>query len=120
MHLVLPQPKLGDDGQLVGEVVSIDRFGNLVTNIGAADVARLSGAAEGRVPLFLLSDSRIFGLSANYESADGLAPLAIVGSRGVVEIAVNQASARQALNARIGDTVRVAWVTADRLQADER
>ncbi|MGQ0538556.1 MAG: SAM hydrolase/SAM-dependent halogenase family protein [Gemmatimonadaceae bacterium] len=81
------------DGALVGEIIAIDRFGNLVSNlVWAADhVVEFSGQ---RLPL----------RSTYGDVADGEL-LALVGSSGLVEIAQRNGSARQALGARIGDTV---------------
>lgn len=118
VRLAAARLKREDDGQLIGEVVGADRFGNLITNIGSADLACFSGKGDNRVPLFTVGGCRIHGLSACYDAAVGGKPIAVVGSRGVVEIAVNRASALRALSARIGDPVEVVWVTGEGLRAD--
>ena len=95
--LNIPDPADQDDGVL-GWVVYVDRFGNLVSNIeGQAVAERLSGVEVGGV--------RIEGLSRSYGEADGL--LAIIGSHGFVEVALKEGSATDLLNAGAGTPVKV-------------
>ena len=81
-----------------GEVVYVDRFGNLITNVPkewlAADAdVRLEGTAVG--PL-----RRTYGDVASGE------PIALLGSDGMLEIAVRDGSAAGKFNAHRGATVR--------------
>ena len=95
--LNVPDPADQDDGVL-GWVVYVDRFGNLVSNIeGRAVAERLSGVE--------IEGVRIEVLSRSYEEADGL--LAIIGSHGFVEVAVREGSAAEVLKAGVGTPVRV-------------
>ena len=91
-RLELPAPVSRGDA-LHGEVVHVDRFGNLITNLTAPEVS--GGAtvelAERRLPL-----SRTYG-----DGAPG-ALLALVGSSGKIEIAANGASAAAVLGAGAG------------------
>ena len=49
----------------------------------------------------------IAGLSEIYDSVQFKTPLALIGSRGYLEIAVNNGNAALVLNAEKGDKVRV-------------
>ena len=49
----------------------------------------------------------IYGIYEAYENGRPNTPLALIGSRGYLEVAVNKGNAAQILNARKGDTVRV-------------
>jgi S-adenosylmethionine hydrolase len=79
------KPYLSENGELIGEIVSIDRFGNLITNI---DEKSLEIFRETN-PEILIAESRIFGLSESYAGVKPHQPLALIGSRGYLEISVN-------------------------------
>jgi S-adenosylmethionine hydrolase len=83
-----------DDGTLAGEVITVDRFGNLVTN--------LVGVRAGTVSVA----GRLIGrLARTYaDAADGQL-VALVGSTGLVEIAMRDGSAARALGVRRGAPV---------------
>ena len=92
------QPEWNSDG-LTGEVVHVDRFGNLITNIAAALLPR-----EKSITVAVKGQS-IAGLSPSYEEGGPL--LAIVGSYGYLEVSVKNGSAAQRLAAKVGDPVSV-------------
>ncbi len=77
-------------------VLNVDRFGNVVTSIRPAEL-------DGNV--LLAGDSRVGALARTYEDAPEGEPFAIVGSAGLVEISIRQASAAQRLGLSIGDEV---------------
>src|SRR6185436_2470115 len=94
-------PSVAADGALRGEVVSIDRFGNLITNIPAGllpDARRVRITVGRRV---------VRSLSRSYADVRKGNLLALVGSTGHLEISVNQGSARSAAGIRRGDRVLV-------------
>jgi len=103
----LPIPKAGitEDGTLVGSVISIDRFGNLMTNIDL-NMLRQYGVSEKKA-VIAVGDVIIEGIRHSYISAKTGQPLVVTGSRGYLEIAVNKGSAQAMFNAAIGDTVRI-------------
>ena len=104
-----PEPVVGKEGQIAGRIVAIDHFGNLITNIRAEDLSRFWRLEAAPPLLFIMGGRhRILGLSDSYEGTAAPQPLAIIGSRGVVEIAVNRRSAQEILKARIGDPIQVA------------
>ena len=49
----------------------------------------------------------IYGMSESYGSGRPNTPLALIGSRGYLEIAIKNGNAAQVLDARKGDAVRV-------------
>ena len=81
---------------VVGRVVHVDRFGNVVTNIAADRLPRGDIVVE-------VADTKIRGLSATFADADGL--LALIGSHGYLEIAENMGSATDSLGVGVGDAV---------------
>lgn len=75
------EPVKRDDGAILGEVIAIDRFGNAITNL----IGVRSGvvAAAGRpVPV-----------RATYGDVAPGSPVALVGSSGLLEVAVRDGSA---------------------------
>ena len=89
---------------IVGEVLYIDRFGNLFTNIHERD---LTGVAKEKIRVHLNDEVKIQGLAQNYAAGDKKTYIALVNSWGLVEIASYNYSAASRSEARIGDKVRV-------------
>lgn len=100
--LALPEAAVEGDA-LVGEVVHLDRFGNLVTSIRAADLARFRGS---ELSVSIAGCASIPLRSAYAEGARG-APLAVIGSWDHLEIAVRDGDAARTLGAGRGTVVRV-------------
>lgn len=96
-------PRMDRSGVLIGEVISVDRFGNLVTNISAGDLRPLGTAKIG----IYIGKHFVHGLADTYDQGRKNEPLAIIGSRDCLEIAVNGGSAAKLLNVRKGQKVRV-------------
>ena len=85
-----------------GTVQYIDRFGNAVTTLPAQDVAAK--------PWRLSVKERLVLQYASYGQAQPGDLLALIGSHGWVEIAVNQGSAAARLGLQIGDRVALTWL----------
>lgn len=86
---------------LWGEIISIDRFGNLITNIQADEVS-------WKHKVFLKTAKRmvcIGTLKSSYAQVPEGTCLPIIGSRGYLEIAVNRGNAHHALGAQYGDII---------------
>ena len=101
------EPVVDDDG-ISGTVVTIDRFGNIVTDIEAelVDPAR---------PLeIVIGDHVISQISRSYGEGSTEVPFAIIGSRGTVEISLNMGSAAERLQSEPLDEVRLKWSRPDR------
>ncbi|HIK44189.1 MAG TPA: SAM-dependent chlorinase/fluorinase [Leptolyngbyaceae cyanobacterium M65_K2018_010] len=96
VRLDLP-PLIATDQGLEGCIQYIDHFGNAVTTIPEDRV----GPDSWRLALGPVS---LTG-SATYNTVEPGAPLALVGSHGFIEIAVNQGSAQRQLGLALGDTV---------------
>jgi S-adenosylmethionine hydrolase len=92
------------DGVLLGEVIHVDRFGNLITNIAAPALRAFLGEQALRVEL---GAHIVQGLSDHYAEAAPGGLLALIGSSGLLEVAVREGSAAQRLGVRVGSPVRV-------------
>lgn len=101
------QPRVSDAGEIAGIIVAIDHFGNLITNIDFQVLAPniLPGLTQSA--RIRIGPHTIMGIGETYENGAPNSPLALIGSRGYLEVAVNKGSAAVVLNARKGDTVQV-------------
>lgn len=100
VRLNIRKPYLSDTGELIGSIISVDRFGNLITNIDSATLERFyvshKRAGPQREGLCIrIREKEITGLSRSYADAAPGYPLAIIGSRGFLEIAVNCGHAKE-------------------------
>ncbi|NET31146.1 MAG: SAM-dependent chlorinase/fluorinase [Cyanothece sp. SIO1E1] len=100
VQLAVPQYSRTDAG-IMGAVQYIDRFGNLVTNIPGHEVM-------GQNWVLTLGKITMPGYVTYSDSAYGK-PLALIGSHGWVEIAVNSGDAQFQLRAAIGDDVKITF-----------
>ncbi len=105
--LDVPTPFFSPDDQLIGKIISVDHFGNLITSISREDLDRfLSGLEFGRVGIWL-GKFKIKGVSKAYDTVKAGSPVAIIGSRNLLEISINQADASVYFRATVGDAVKV-------------
>ena len=90
------------DGTLQGEILHIDRFGNLSTNISRQEVESF---AAGREVVVSIGEHLVIPFCHSYaEQAIGKL-LAIYDSHDHLEIAVNRGNAAQELNMAVGATI---------------
>jgi len=82
---------------LTGEVIDVDRFGNLLTNVRPR-------ARETLVD-FEIGGGRVRSLSESYSAVEEGQLLAVVSSTGRVELALRNGSAKDALSADVGSRV---------------
>jgi S-adenosylmethionine hydrolase len=86
-------------GGLVGEVLHVDHFGTLITNIPAELVP--TGARVA------ISNTDVGPVRRTFGDVAPGALLAFVGSGGTIEVAVRNGSAARALNANAGAAVKI-------------
>ncbi len=108
-----------EGGVLTGQVIHVDRFGNLVTNIPGSRVEGQGtrGEEQGSRVEVEVAGHRIRGLASSYaeapeEALEGTMTrvLAIVGSHGYLEVSVRNGNAADTLGIDLGATVRVRWL----------
>lgn len=90
---------------LRGKVLHLDGFGNIITNITKAHIANLD--AYNQLEIKLSSRKMRLNLYKTYGEAKPMEPLALIGSHGYLEIAVNQSSAAKKLKVKLGDKITV-------------
>jgi len=102
------QARVLKNGNIMGKIIAVDHFGNLISNIAKAQLAPFERAGTISGLKVKIGSHVIEGLSETYADVQAETALALIGSRGYLEIAVNCGSAARKLKARQGDAVRVA------------
>jgi S-adenosylmethionine hydrolase len=102
-RLEIPVPTT-DGTRLAGEVVRVDRFGNLITNI---DRRAFEGFADGSLEI-RIGDRQVSRVVSTYADVPRGEVCALFGSTDRLEIAANGASAAGALGLSRGAPVTVA------------
>ena len=97
-------PKAKPSGQSIkGVVMRVDAFGNLMTNLTTVDVPAAS-AASGAIKL-AVNGKEITRFVQTFGSGSPGEPVALFGSAGYLEIAVNRGNAARTLGANRGAEV---------------
>ena len=101
--LGLPRPRITSDG-ITGQIVRVDRFGNLITNIDRKTFER--STLKGRLTI-RLGDRDISKVVSTYGDAAPGEICALFGSSDHLEIATNGGNASQSLSLDRGAPVHV-------------
>lgn len=88
---------------LIGEVIHIDRFGNIITNFGEKELKLLN--IKGVVNVKLKNIRLRSKFCRAYGEVKPQEPLALVGSHNFLEISINQGNAAKNFGTKIGDKV---------------
>jgi S-adenosyl-L-methionine hydrolase (adenosine-forming) len=99
VRVAVAKPERVSPSVIRGEVLRVDKFGNLITNFGPAHLPE-----QGSLR-FLVNKSRVTRLVSSYAEGRGNGVIAIVGSAGFIEIAAYQASAAEVLGAGKGTEI---------------
>ncbi|HXX34345.1 MAG TPA: SAM-dependent chlorinase/fluorinase [Thermodesulfobacteriota bacterium] len=88
--------------KLFGEILHIDAFGNVISNIGEEKLSRF---IQGR-PIAVRAGSKVIsGLKKGYWEGKKGEPMALLGSSGFLEISVKEGNARELLKLKRGDRI---------------
>jgi len=99
---LLPPPALAPR-RITGEVIFIDDFGNLITNIPA----RALRQPGFRSPRVRVGDHNVKQFVGTYGEAEEGSPVGLIGSEGHLEVAVINGSAAKTLSVGVGCRVEV-------------
>lgn len=91
-------------GKLLGEIVHIDTFGNLVSNV---DKEKLFRFIKDRPFVIRVGGKIIRDLKKGYWEGKKGGLIALLGSSGLLEISVREGSAQKMLKAKRGDPITV-------------
>ncbi len=108
VRLSLPSVERIGDNSLRGVVLKVDKFGNLITNIGEQDAPELFAASVPAVSI-LIGGQTITRICKSYAEAAEGEYFAIMGSSGYLEVAARQASAAAKLNEGVGSPVGIVF-----------
>jgi len=92
------------EGKLLGEVLHIDAFGNLVSNI---DEGKLFRFIQSRPFVIRAGRKTIRGLKKGYWEGKRGEPIALLGSAGFLEVSVREGNAQKMLGVKKGDPITV-------------
>jgi S-adenosylmethionine hydrolase len=92
------------EGKLSGEILHVDAFGNLVSNI---EKGRLLRFLKGRPFLIRAGRKTIRGLKKGYWEGKNDEPIALFGSSGFLEISVREGNAQKVLKMKRGDPLEI-------------
>jgi S-adenosyl-L-methionine hydrolase (adenosine-forming) len=97
----IPSPQISKN-EIIGEVLYIDGFGNLITNIDQNLVDKIERMNSLEI---IFKRKKIEKISKSYFEGRKREILALVGSTGFLEISANQGNAQRILRAKKGDKV---------------
>jgi S-adenosyl-L-methionine hydrolase (adenosine-forming) len=97
--LTVPQPFV-KEGVLCGQIIRVDNFGNLVTNIPSRDLLNFLESGPFRIKAGKLVIRKLSRIYADCEEGE---PLALINSSNLLEIAVNLGRASEYIGLRNGE-----------------
>ncbi len=92
--------------RISGEVIEVDSFGNLVTNITRE---QLAGVPTGESVTITCDEHVTQGIFQTYSDQPPMTLIALVGSGDKLELAIVNENASMMLGVTVGATVTVAW-----------
>ncbi|MFQ6074156.1 MAG: S-adenosyl-l-methionine hydroxide adenosyltransferase family protein [Candidatus Bathyarchaeia archaeon] len=92
---------------LLGEVLHIDDFGNVITNVSIKELEKMSIKEGDMLRVKLKEDVLTLKLCTAYGEVKAKQPLAIIGSHGFLEISVNLGNAAKRFRVETGETVQL-------------
>lgn len=95
------------DQALVGEIVHVDRFGNLISNLTKDHLREVREVTKRPNPFIRVASHAIDGLVNSYSEGEGHTPHALINSNGQLEIFLREADAAALLAIEKKEPVRV-------------
>jgi S-adenosyl-L-methionine hydrolase (adenosine-forming) len=92
---------------LVGEIVYVDRFGNLISNLTSDHVKEFREVTKRPNPLIRIAGHTIDGLVGSYHEGDARAPRALINSDGRLEVFLKEGSAASLLQLGTKEAVKL-------------
>ncbi len=91
---------------LIGKIVSVDRFGNLISNVTERQIREFRGAMGQSVEIHI-GTYIIHELVGNYSQGSRETPSALINSSGNLEIFLQEENAAKSLQVDVGEEVRL-------------
>lgn len=90
---------------LIGEVIYVDSFGNIVTNLNKKDLKEMG--IKKKVNLKINNNELQLKIGKAYAEVEIGQPLGIIGSHKFLEVSLNQGNASKRFQTKVGDTVAI-------------
>jgi S-adenosylmethionine hydrolase len=90
------------NGSFIGEVLHVDSFGNIITNIDQKELPK-----SKKVTVEFQNVTLNIPLGKTYAQVKPQSPIGLIGGHGFLEIALNQDCAAKKFQAKIGDKIKV-------------
>src|SRR3990172_6165349 len=97
---------------LAGEILHVDGFGTIITNVSEKELSSLH--IKDSLDILLPKCKATLKFGKTYAETKPGNALALVGSQGYVEIAVNQGNAAEKFKAKPGDRIRLSPTSNER------
>ncbi|MBF0225793.1 MAG: SAM-dependent chlorinase/fluorinase [Desulfobacterales bacterium] len=105
VKLNIAKPFISTKNELIGQVVHIDHFGNLITNIDSETLRKFN-----KIPSMfkiLINSNEINGIFDTYTDVEIGQPIALIGSSGFLEISVNSGKGSDYFNVKNGVNIKI-------------
>jgi S-adenosylmethionine hydrolase len=106
VEIEFEKPKIRG-GKLIGKILHIDAFGNLISNIDGQSI--FSHVRDDSL-VVRIGKRTIQGLKKGYWEGKKNEPIALIGSGGFLEISVREGSAQKILKVKRGDRIVVSTI----------
>lgn len=106
-RIEMPRMSFDSEGNPTGQVIAVDHFGNLVTNLQWSQIRNQIPELSEKTLKFSIASHTICNLVNTYADVEPGELLVLVGSRGFLEISVCRGNASQALGVGVGAPVRM-------------
>jgi S-adenosylmethionine hydrolase len=93
--------------ELLGEVMHIDDFGNIISNISVEDLKKIRAKENSFLNVEFKEKVLRLRFCSTYGGVPAKQPLALVGSHEFLEFSVNQGDAAKKFKIKVGDSVRL-------------
>jgi S-adenosylmethionine hydrolase len=107
-------------GDLIGEVIHIDDFGNVVSNFSEKDLKRMGIHDECTLCVKLNDRMCTLKLCSAYSQVPAGTPLTIIGSSDFLEVSVNQGSASRMFKVKTGDSIQISLQSSNQTLQQSR
>ncbi len=107
VRIDVQKPRI-EKGGVIGQILYVDKFGNLITNVPTMEVNHLLERDEEKKMICRVGREEIARFEQSYSFVNKGELLFLPGSLGLIEIAMREGSAKEKLAAHPGDTVRIA------------
>jgi len=101
-QFILPSPIITPKRNVIGSILYVDRFGNLISNIDRETLSTAFPGKRNEALAVTFGDEKISGLCETYADVAPAMALALFGSYNLLEIAVRDGSAAERFTAGEG------------------